>query len=99
MAAKAINCQMSPSEREVCHIVIKSPFRFTGRMACKASITIVVVSCYTGMFIGSFTFHMARYTGDNTEVTGIGMAFRALIPLAIMGPTIDRKILTVMIKC
>ena len=75
---------------------------FAKRMAIKTSLACIYIVCYFAVFILQISLivvFMAINTAEYGIISGIGMAFCTLVPGPGMPSTIDREVLSVVIKC
>ena len=77
--------------------MVKGSLAFSRRMARQARCVFVNISSYTCVLLIRFRIRVTSYAGVDRIVACIGVAVGALAPLSLVGSTIDREELNIVI--
>ena len=77
--------------------MVKGSLAFSRRVACQARGVFIIISANSCVLLIRFRIRVAGYTSVDRVVTCIGVAICALAPLSLVGSTLDREELNIVI--
>lgn len=98
MTCNTIRGGMCPGQREACVVVVESIVGIPGRMTGKTRRAVVRVPRHSVVIIIRFRIYVAGGAGEFGIIGRIGVAVHTLVPFTQVLPTVDGKVLAIMVK-